>query len=176
MRSVRILPIVAALAALVACDEEPFTSKGPEAPPPPVEGVQAFLQVDNDRAQPGERVHVYVKVQFGTETSEKLGSYTGRITFDPEALNWLSNIDIDDGMRVVNPNHAAEGVVRFAGAAARGFEELTLYHGVFEVVDAGYMDKLALQMEELSASRTLTNLEPQLHVTPQVFLRETAAK
>ncbi len=171
MRPVRFLTL-AALLALVGCDEEPLNPRGPGEPPPPVEGIQAFLQVDDDRAQPGEQVNVYVKVQFGTETDAKLGSYTGRLRFDAKTLDLASTVEINDGMRVVNPNNAGAGEIRFAGAAPRGFENLTVYHGLFEVKDTGYMDALRLEMEELSAAMTLTDLEPQLQVAPQIFLRQ----
>lgn len=172
MSSVRFVSLAAVLLTAVACSDEPVTVRGPEAPPPPVEGVQAFLQVDKDQAQPGDRVEVFVKVQLGAKSEAKLGSYTGRLTFDPEALTWLSDVDVNDGVRVVNPNDADDGVVRFAGASPRGFDDLTLYHGVFEVKDAGYLDALSLQMEELSQALTLTNMQPALQIMPRVFLRQ----
>jgi hypothetical protein len=171
MRSVRFLPLAALVLALGACDEEPLTSKGPDAPAPPLEGIQAFLQVDDDHAQPGDQVEVFVKVQFGTRTDAKLGSYTGRLAFEPNDLSFVRSVEINDGMRVVNPNFAA-GEHKFAGATARGFEDLTLYHAVFEVKNATYMDGLKLEMEELSAAMSLTNLQPGLQVTPQIFLRQ----
>jgi hypothetical protein len=59
--------------------------------------------------------------------------------------------------------------LRFAGA--RPPPRLTLYEGAFEVVKADYMDRLRLEMEEVSAAVTLTNLTPTLRVVPQVFLR-----
>ena len=70
------------------------------------------------------------------------------------------------------PNGASTGLVRFAGASPRGFEDLTLYHGIFEVKDAGYLDGLSMQMEELSQALTLTNMQPSLQVAPRVFLRQ----
>lgn len=171
MRANRLLPFVAAT-LIAACQDEPLISNTPDAPPAPTHGVQAFVQVDNDHAQPGERVHVYVRVQFGTETPARLGSYTGRLRFDPEALGWQSDVDINDNaLRVINPNGAAAGDVRFAGASAAGINDHTLYQGVFEVKKAGYMEGLRLEMEELSAAGALTNLKPDLRVAPQVFLR-----
>jgi hypothetical protein len=172
MRSVQFVSLAAALLIAAGCDDDPLTLRGPDAPTPPTEGAQAFLQVDDDRAQPGERVNVYVKVQFGSESDAKLGSYTGRLDFDPDALGWLADVTIDDGLRVVNPNDARTGVVRFAGASARGFEDLTLYHGVFEVRDVGYANTLSLEMEELSQALTLTDMEPSLRVQSQIFLRQ----
>jgi hypothetical protein len=135
--------------------------------------VQAFVQVDNPNAQPGEQVHVFVRVQMGTETSARLGSYTGRLAFDPEALAFKGEVKINDGLRVTNPSGAGSGELRFAGAAAAGFSDLTLYEGIFEVKGTGYLEALAVRMEELSAAVTLTQLEQNLEVPTQVFLRRT---
>jgi hypothetical protein len=171
MPSVRFVLLTAGVLLAAACSDDPVV-QGPDAPPPLARGVQAFLQVSNDHAEPGERVEVFVKVQVGTETEAKVGSYTGRLTFDPKTLAWMSDVDVNDGVRVVNPNGAGTGVVRFAGASPRGFEDLTLYHGVFEVKDAGYLEGMAMEMEELSQALTLTNLQPSLQVAPRVFLRQ----
>ncbi|MGD8727767.1 MAG: hypothetical protein PVH40_08985 [Gemmatimonadales bacterium] len=170
MRSVRLLTCVAALFVLTSCDDDPLNSdRGPEQPPPPAEGIQAYLQVDNDQARPGDDVHVWVNVQFAPGSDLQLGSYTGRITFDPAMLSHKESPEINDGLRVVNPEGVGE--IRFAGASARGFEDLAIYHGVFEVKDPEYMTGLELLMEELSAAMTLADLQPQLQITPQIFLR-----
>ena len=171
MRLIRLLPLAATLLIVAGCDEDPLTTRGLEEPPPPTEGIQAFLQVDNDRAQAGDQVHLYVKVQFGTQTDAQLGSFTGRLKFDPEAFRLSDAVEINDGLRVTNPNGAKDGEIRFAGAAPRGFENLTIFHGVFEVLEPGFADALTLEMEELSAAESLTDLQPQLKVAPQVFLR-----
>lgn len=131
------------------------------------------MQVDNPNAQAGDQVHVFVRVQMGTETSAKLGSYTGRLSFDPDALAFKGEVKVNDGLRVSNPAGAGSGELRFAGAAAAGFANLTLYEGIFEVRKAGYLEALAVQMEELSAAVTLTNLEQNLEVPHQVFLRRS---
>ncbi len=171
MSSVRTITLAVLAATLAACDQEPLKSKAPGEPPPPTQGVQAFVQVDNDQAQPGERVNVYVRVQMGTENQSKLGSYTGRLRFNPDALTWVSDEPINDGLRVTNPKGAGEGDVRFAGASAGGFSDLALYHGVYTVKKAGYANDLRADMEELSAAASLGNLKPQLQVMPQIFLR-----
>ena len=154
-----------------ACNDDALKSKIPAEPQPPAQGAQAFVQVDNDHAQPGDRISVFVRVQLGTENQARIGSYTGRLTFDPAALGWVSDQQSSDGMRVVNPNGAAGGEVRFAGASAAGFNDLTLYTGTFEVKKAGYMDHLAIKMEELSAAKSLGSMRADLRVAPQVFLR-----
>lgn len=173
MKSVRILAAVTLLFAQAACDEDPTTTKGPSAPPPQAQGIQAFVQVDNDHAKPGDAVHVYVKVQLGTEMQAKVGSYTGLLAFDTTSLAFSAETKINDGLRVTNPGFGP-GKIKFAGVAATGLADLTLYDGTFEVKRADYRDKLVLQMEELSAALTMGNLKPQLQVTPQIFLRSSA--
>ncbi len=174
MRSVQVSLTVLAL-AVVACQDDPLKSALPETPPPPVRGVQALVQVDNAQAQPGDQVQVFVRVQLGSETSGKLGSYTGRLQFDPELLTHQSEVKINDGLRVTNPNGAGAGEIRFAGAAAEGFTNLTLYAGVFVVKKVGYTDGLKLKIEELSAAGTLVNLQPQLELPMQVYLRRSGS-
>lgn len=161
-------------AALGACKDDPVPARSAAEPPPPTQGVQAFVQVDNDNAQPGDRVQVYVRMQVGTESQSKIGSYTGRLRFDPEVLTWVQDNQINDGLRVTNPSGAGEGDIRFAGASAAGFNDPALYQGEFEVRKAGYTNGLKLEMEELSAAATLGNLKPQLQVVPQTFLRVAA--
>ena len=169
MKSVRILSITGLALALVACDE-PLGSQRPDMPPAPATGIQAFLQVDNDNASVGQRIRVFVRVQFGVEENAKLGSYTGSLRFDPEVLAWRSDIAINDGLRVTNAE-SAPGEVRFAGAAARGFEDNVLYHGEFVVKAENYLENLHFEMEELTAAGSLTDLAPSLAMTPNVFLR-----
>jgi len=173
MRSLSLVALSALTVAAVGCNDEPLKSGLPETPPPPSRGVQAFVQVDNAQAQPGDQIHVFVRVQLGTASSAKVGSYTGRLKYDPEALAYKGEVQINDGLRVTNPAGAASGELRFAGAAAGGFADLTLYEAVFEVKKANYGDGLKLQMEELSAASTLTNLRQQLEVPSQIFLRKT---
>lgn len=173
MRSVTIVALSALAVAAVGCNDEPLKSGLPETPPPPSRGLQAFVQVDNNQAQPGDQIHVFVRVQMGTENSAKLGSFTGRLHFNPEALAYKGEVTINDGLRVTNPMGAGQGELRFAGAAAGGFADLTLYQAVFEVKSAHYADGLSLQMEELSAAGTLTDLHQTTEVPKQIFLRKT---
>ncbi|MBI4420600.1 MAG: hypothetical protein HY560_07215 [Gemmatimonadetes bacterium] len=173
MRSVRFIPSLGFLVALTACDENPLKSRAPAEPPPPSQGVQAFLQVDNDQARPGEHVRVYIRAQLGTGTQTKIGSYTGLLRYDAAALAWVRDQEINDGLRVSNPK-AGDGEIRFAGATATGFNDLLLYAGEFEVKKSGYADALKFEMQELSAALTLGDLGPQLRIAPQVFLRAQA--
>lgn len=169
MRSVRLLLMGAMV--LAGCQDDPVMSDTPGEPAPPVEGIQAFLQVSDDRAQPGDEIRVWVKVQIGGKTEARLGSYTGMLRYEAGALRFLSEAKINDGMRVTNPAGAPEGVLRFAGAAPTGFTALTLYEATFEVVEPDYMEVLALEMKEVTAALSLTDLTPSLVVAPRVFLR-----
>lgn len=172
MKPVRMLALLATL-ALGGCDDDPLKSRAPGEPTPPTQGLQAFVQVDNESAAVGEEVTIFVRMQVGSENGAKIGSYTGRLRFDAEALAWSSDREINDGLRVANPR-AADGEVRFAGASAAGFADHTLYAGKFTVKKAGYAQGLALEMQEISAAATLGDLRPQLQVAPQVFFQSAA--
>jgi hypothetical protein len=172
MNSMRAVTICLALAA---CQDEPVATTGP-TPPPLQEGVSAYITVDRLDARPGQTVRVRVEVQVGSQQNFKVGSYTGRLRFDPQRLQFRVENAISDGLRVSNPNGAPRGEIRFAGASAAGFNQLVLYDGSFEVRQAGYVEGLSLQMEELSAALSLQNLAPQLRVNPRVFLSRTATQ
>jgi len=161
--------------ALAACEDQPAQSTGPVAPPV-AQGVAAYITVDNLSARVGQTVRVRVEVQVGAQQSYKVGSYTGRLRFNPGRLAFRSENAISDGMRVANARNAGAGEIRFAGASAAGFNTLVLYDGTFEVRGADYASDLVLQMEELSAAVSLANLAPQLRVNRQVFLSRTAGR
>jgi len=84
-------------------------------------------------------------------------------------VTFKREIVLSDGLRVANANNAPTGEIRFAGANATGFTTTTLYSAEFVVKTAGYAGKLTLQMQELSAARSLQNLTSQLRMAPQVY-------
>jgi hypothetical protein len=172
--ALRVVPLAILTVVVVGCNERLATSRPPADPPPFPEGVQAYVQIDDDRARPGDRVRVFVKVRFGAEHGARLGSYTGRLRFDPRALRWHDHAPIRDGLRAVNPSGAAAGEIRFAGASAGGFEEPVLYVGEFEVLRRNYVRGLRLEVEELAAALSLADLRPDLEVAPRVFVRPPA--
>ena len=161
--------------ALTACQDQPAQSTGP-TPPPVQQGVSAYITVDKLNAAVGQTVRVRVEVQVGSQQSYKLGSYTGRLRFNAAHLQFKAENPISDGLRVANATTAAAGLIRFAGASATGFTSLVLYDASFEVKSADYASDLTLQMEELSAALSLTNLAPQLRVNRQIFLSRTAGQ
>jgi hypothetical protein len=152
---------------LAACQDEPPVTG--TAPPPVQNGVAAFVTVDNPDARVGQSVRVRVEVRVAAGQTFKVGSFTGRLRFDPSRVRFGAEHPISDGLRVANTTGAAAGEIRFAGAAPAGFTTLVLYDATFEVRAAGFAPTLQLQMEELSAATTLQNLAPQLNVSRQVF-------
>lgn len=159
--------------ALSACQDQPAQSTGP-TPPPVQQGVAAFITVDNLSAAVGQTVRVRVEVQVGSQQNYKLGSFTGRLRFNAAKLQFKAENPINDGLRVNNSTTAPTGLIRFAGASPTGFTTLVLYDGTFQVKSADYAADLVLQMEELSAALSLTNLTPQLRVNRQIFLSRSA--
>lgn len=170
MKSTRILGAVLVLAIAAGCDDELTKFADTATPPVPAQGVQAFIQVDNDQAGPGQQVRLWIQAQVGSQMEEGLASYTGRVGFDPEALSLARDIQIDDGLRVINSKGATDGEIRFAGAKAGGLEVLTLYEGVFTVRKAGFTSTLKLEMEEMSGAN-LTSYDDVVDVTQDVFVR-----
>lgn len=160
--------------ALTACQDQPARTTGPVPPPPQSGGVSASVTVDNLSARVGQTVRVRVEVQVGTGSTFKVGSFTGRLRFDPARLAFRTENAISDGLRVANAAGAPQGEIRFAGASPSGFNTLVLYDGTFEVKTANYAQNLRLQMEELSAALSLTNLSTQLRVNNQVYLSRVA--
>jgi len=150
-----------------ACADE---ATRPDAVLPPASqgAIDAYVSVDNMHAQVGQTVRVSVLVQVGPDT--KVGSYTGRLRFNPSQLALKGEVPVNDGLRVSNPRGAGLGELRFAGASAAGFAVGTLYQADFTVRNAAYASTLALQMEELSAAQSLSNLAPRMRVVPQVQL------
>jgi len=149
-----------------ACADEPTR---PDPLPPPVDqGSSAYIVVGNLHATIGQTVKVSVVVR-AADASVKIGSYTGRLHFDAAALQYKAEVAINDGLRVANPSGAGGGEVRFAGASATGFADLTLYSATFTVKQANWTSALTLQMEELSAAKSLANLSPQLRVQRSVM-------
>ena len=163
MLSVRLMAFATVLAG-AACADKP---QGPVLPPPGP-GITARIVVDNLRALPGQTVRVTVEVVSGSAALQ-VGSYTGRLKFDPAGLTFKREVPLSDGLRVANANNAATGEIRFAGANATGFTTTTLYSADFVVKSPGYAGKLTLQMQELSAARSLQNLTSQLRMAPQVY-------
>lgn len=173
MVTLRSLTLMALLAGVACTDERPLSD--PVTPPLDKQGISAFITVDNLHARPGQTVRVSVEVRVAP-ASVKVGSYTGRLVFDPAALQFAGEVAINDGLRLANANGAGTGLIRFAGANATGFTDPRLYSAAFTVRQGDYASKLSLQMEELSAAQSLANLSVQLRLLPQVQLASPPAE
>lgn len=156
--------VLAVVLAGAACADEPTRA----APPPPAgREIEALVTMDNLTARPGQTVRVTVAVRVPSPDL-RVGSYTGRLRFDPRRLEYREEVALSGGLRVSNPAGAAGGEIRFAGAHAAGFDEPALYSASFTVRGAEYASAVSLVMEELSAARSLANLSPRLRIEPQV--------
>jgi hypothetical protein len=171
MRAKQVIGILCVVGALAGCDDELVKAGDLSTPPTPKNGLQAFIQVDNEHASVGQQVRVWVRVQVGSELDEPLASYTGRLRFDPRALSFTRDVQIDDGLRVINSKGSDTGDIRFAGAQAGGFDDLTLYEGVFTVRQAGYVTGLSLEMEEMSGAE-LTDYDDAVEIDRTVYVRQ----
>jgi hypothetical protein len=113
----------------VACVE-------PKPRPDPVLAPAAYqlsLVASDDAPKLGDTVHV--RVAFHATHSVAIGSFTGRVDFDPSALRFVRESLLDDGVsRVSNPG---DGDVRFAGMSAKGFSGPVISDFVFVATAAG---------------------------------------
>lgn len=76
-----------------------------------------------------------------------LGSFTAKLTFDTTALTFDGEMPVGDGaLRAFN---AKSGLLRIAGAAATGIDPARLAVFRLRVSDAGALDRLTLQLDEL---------------------------
>jgi len=160
MISLRTLALVA-LAVGVACVDEP-THPAVGTPSDSGSAIGAFVTVDNPNAGVGQTVLVTVGLQG---SSTKVGAYNGRLHFDPTQLTLSAEVPVtNDGLRVSNPKGAASGVIRFAGANAAGFQTPTLYTASFVVRGSSFASTLSLEIDELTAAKTLGDLTTRLKV------------
>jgi hypothetical protein len=160
MIALRTLAIAAVIGG-VACVDEP-THPALGTPADTGAAIGAFVSIDNPNASVGQTVLVTVGLQ-GSGT--KIGAYSGRLHFDPTQLALSAEVPItNDGMRVSNPKGAATGVIRFAGANATGFTTPTLYSAAFVVRAGTFASTLNLEIDELTAAKTLGSLTQRVKV------------
>lgn len=77
----------------------------------------------------------------------KIGSFTGRLRFDPAALSYDREESLSDGtMRASNPE---TGSVRVAGASLSGVDVAQLAAFRFKVIDADALNALQFDIDEL---------------------------
>ncbi len=77
----------------------------------------------------------------------KIGSFTGRLRFDPAVMTYVGEIGIDDGtLRVSNPG---TGEIRVAGASASGINAAVLASFRFVATDTAALRRITFAIEEL---------------------------
>lgn len=77
----------------------------------------------------------------------KLGSFTGRLHFDPAALGYDSEVTINDATaRASNPG---DGVIRVAGMSQSGIDVAHLASFRFKVIKPAGLDAVQFELEEV---------------------------
>ena len=154
----RRLGLVALLAALGACADQkegldPTTSR-----PAPSDGYRraAYISVSNEAPHIGDTVIVAVRVG-GADSALGIGSFKVRLTHDA-SLTYLDEISTPGFMRAVNP---ADGQVTVAGATASPETQTLLFAARMIVRGEHALDKLDLQVDELT-NAALKNELPAL--------------
>lgn len=146
-----------ALAALASLPAAPAASL-------PADTARVGVRVASVVAAAGERVTVPVTVDL-TASGKALGSYQGRIRFDPERLRLVeAGTGAFSGPAVVNADRAAEGTVIFAGAnpdRSRNMGVTRVLELTFDVTGApGARIPVSLELQELVSAGDFSNLTP----------------
>lgn len=80
------------------------------------------VSIVRDKPSSGDRITLVVRVEGADMV---LGSYEGRVVFDPTVFAVDSAVAGRDGSRFVNPADAPHGTIRFAGFTPTGFTSST---------------------------------------------------
>jgi hypothetical protein len=99
-----------------ACVDDAAHLEGGDLPPLDDGSVRVNIQIE-----PASADTVVIRLRLDAQALA-VGAYQGRFTFDPQQLALYEATVPDDDLRVVNPNDAASGVIRFGGITATGFE------------------------------------------------------
>ena len=125
----------------------------------------------------GDRVTVPIVVDMSGGGGEKLGSYTGRLQWDPSTLNFTCYYYSCDTLPgnfaspQFNFDSLPQGVLRFGAISPAGADGiLTLTRLRFSInYEAPTSSPLTLSFSEMSAAGTFTDLLPALTVTGATF-------
>lgn len=82
-----------------------------------------------------------------SSTVGKLGSFTGRVHFDPAALVYVGDISLGDG--TMRASNRVNDVVRVAGISTTGINVAQLATFRFRVVDPAALERLYFELEEV---------------------------
>lgn len=107
------------LVCALACLSLPSFGSAPSLAASAPRGSPASVRVTLERRESGDR-RLVVVVRVNGE-GLVLGSYSGRVRFNPREFVVDSTLVGSDGSRYVNGNEAARGTLRFAGFTTTGF-------------------------------------------------------
>jgi hypothetical protein len=88
-----------------------------------------------------------------------IGSFTGRVTFDPAGLLYDGEVALTDG--TMRASNLGDGVIRVAGASMNGVDVSRLAAFRFKVLNRASLDAIQFSLEELH-SLTQVDLREQL--------------
>ena len=110
----------------------------------------------------GRMIHVPVIVDM-TNSDEMLGSYTGRLSWDPHKLEYVSH---SHALALVNDREGKKGLIRFAAANPKGWRgKVKLFQVDFRVVgDPGSHVSLDLDFSAMAAAHSFIDLLPMLKI------------
>jgi hypothetical protein len=135
-----------------ACKEEPTRPLQNEEQQILRSGLNVYLTVDSDDANPGARVRVSAKVRaVGVDLTPT--GFQVEVRYDPEKLEPIEATALEDGaLRAVNLS-AGSGLIRAAGAAANGIGGDVLFALEMKVKAPGYRETLAVDVKELTVTQ-----------------------
>jgi hypothetical protein len=126
----------------------------------PIPSIEAVLVVSDLAPSIGGSLMVSVQA---IATGGIVGSYTASINYDPTALRFDGEAQMNDqALRATNP---ASGRIRFAGASPTGFSEGRLASYKFVVLRANATKTLSLGIDEIHMV-TRTDAKSNLTVAP----------
>lgn len=132
-----------------ACADEPTRPAGTGEDAILRPGVNVYLTLDSEAAEPGSRVRVVGKVRpVGVEITPT--GFCVDLSYDPEKLAPVEAVTLDDGVLRVSNLKAGPGLVKLAGAAPNGLASDALFAIEMKVVAHGYADGLSLGVNELT--------------------------
>ena len=126
------------------------------------ESVPASITARADVASTGATAVVTLLLDVRGDVG-KVGSFTGRLRFNPAALHYEGEVELSDGtLRAANPG---AGVVRVAGASTAGVDVARLAVFRFTVTNAHAPQDVVFELDEL---HELSRVSLQARLTSSV--------
>ena len=130
-------------------------------------GIRVSATPSNKAPMPGEKITVSIRVNL-QETSELLGWLSATLTWNPQVLRHVDQQDHQTVAKVLaNAEKASEGRLKLGFLNPHGSRDLIDILNVnFEVIgEAGSSPELQIEIKEMFAARTFTDLRPYLDRT-----------